>query len=409
MARLAKGTGWLPATPSAEAGADPPVPVTGEHPRVPTARPVPVGPRLARAIVLAVLACSAAVQVIDVATVSLPSAGIKLTVDFVALAGIVALTTLVTSTAVERWPPGRRLAVLLAEAVLAYLPLVVLGRYWAETAGFFAGSALLLLSGWVAWAVFAAVVLGMVPVAAATAAGLGAGGAARLTLSTLVLGLVVFALARLSLALRYVNAARAERAQVAVIGERTRFARDLHDLLGYSLSAITLKAEITKRLVASNPGRARDELTEVLDIARQSLADVRTMASGYRSVSLAKEASSATSLLATAGVDAQVDISCGALDEKVDTELAAVLREAVTNMLRHSTPRNCVIEADVVADTIRVAVRNDGVPRLALSGRDGGGLDNLRARLEAIGGTLNVEVRGDDWYSVLAEAPLDPG
>jgi two-component system sensor histidine kinase DesK len=344
-----------------------------------------------------------------VATVSLPSAGIKLTVDFVALAGIVALTTLVTSTAVERWPPGRRLAVLLAEAVLAYLPLVVLGRYWAETAGFFAGSALLLLSGWVAWAVFAAVVLGMVPVAAATAAGLGAGGAARLTLSTLVLGLVVFALARLSLALRYVNAARAERAQVAVIGERTRFARDLHDLLGYSLSAITLKAEITKRLVASNPGRARDELTEVLDIARQSLADVRTMASGYRSVSLAKEASSATSLLATAGVDAQVDISCGALDEKVDTELAAVLREAVTNMLRHSTPRNCVIEADVVADTIRVAVRNDGVPRLALSGRDGGGLDNLRARLEAIGGTLNVEVRGDDWYSVLAEAPLDPG
>ena len=155
-------------------------------------------------------------------------------------------------------------------------------------AGFFAGSALLLLSGWLAWALFAAVVAGMIPVAAAAAPETGAYGAAYLTLSTLVLGLVVFGLARLSLAIRYVHGTRGELAQLAIIGERMRFARDLHDLLGYSLSAIALKAEVTRRLVGSNPAGARAELAEVLDIARQALADVRTGASGYRNVSLAK-------------------------------------------------------------------------------------------------------------------------
>jgi two-component system sensor histidine kinase DesK len=232
--------------------------------------------------------------------------------------------------------------------------------------------------------------------------------AAYLTLSTMILGLVVFGLARLSLLIRYVHATRGELAQLAVISERMRFARDLHDLLGYSLSAITLKAEVTRRLVGTNPGRARDELAEVLDISRQALADVRIVASGYRNISLAKEASSVTSLLGAAGIDARVDINCGALDEKVDTVFATILREAVTNMLRHSTARHCAIEASIAGETIRLQVSNDGVAHSAASGRAGGGLENLSARLATIGGQITARVRADGWFSVLAEAPLTP-
>jgi two-component system, NarL family, sensor histidine kinase DesK len=404
MPRLTNGAGWLSTAPAPEVGQD----SSGEHARLPSARVIPGGPGLARAVLLAVLCSYVAVQVIDVLTAPLPSHGTKLVVDFAALAGVFALTVSVTSSAAEHWPQWRRLATLLAEAVITYFPLVVLGRVWADMAGFFAGSALLLLSGWMAWALFTAVVAGMIPVAVVAAPGFGAYGAAYLTLSTLVLGLVVFGLARLSLAIRYVYATRGELAQLAVIGERMRFARDLHDLLGYSLSAITLKAEVIRRLVDSNPARARDELAEVLDIARQALADVRTVASGYRNVSLAKEASSVAALLTSAGISSRVCISCGALDEGVDTVLATVLREGVTNMLRHAAPRSCVIEVGVAADTIRLRVSNDGVPRSALADRCGGGLDNLRARLEAIGGELNVEVSGDGWYEMLAEAPLEP-
>jgi signal transduction histidine kinase len=106
------------------------------------------------------------------------------------------------------------------------------------------------------------------------------------------------------------------------------------------------------------------------------------------------EATSVTSLLATASISAQVDVATGALDEQVDTVLATILREAVTNMLTHSAVRHCVIKADVAGDTVRLQVRNDGVTGPGGSRGRPGGLDNLRARLEAIGGTLTVEARG---------------
>jgi two-component system sensor histidine kinase DesK len=268
---------------------------------------------------------------------------------------------------------------------------------------------MLLLAGWVAWAVFAATVGSML-----------VGGLIGLALSeitpatvayqvllTLMVGLVVFGLARLSLLIKYVHARRGELAQLAVISERMRFARDLHDLLGYSLSAITLKAEFTRRLIGTNPGRARDELAEVLDIARQALADVRIVASGYRNISLAKEASSVNSLLAAAGIDAQVDINCGMLDEKLDTVLATVLREAITNMLRHSTARHCTIEASLTGDTVSLQVANDGAARAAPSAHRGG-LDNLSSRMASIGGHITAQVRDDGWFTVHAQAPLTP-
>jgi two-component system sensor histidine kinase DesK len=404
MPRLDRQGGWLSAQPAGEdvldasaggwAGDAQPLPVLEE---------VHGGPRLARAIVVAVLSAYTANQIIDLSVSPLPSHGLELALDLPAIIVLYVLTVWLTSAAAERWSQRQRLAVLLAGGILTYLPIAIFDKLWGDMAGFFAGSALLLLSGWTMWAVFAAAVSSVLVLSALS--GVNPYGVAYLTLSTLVLGLVVFGLARLSQLIRYVHARRGEVAQLAVASERMRFARDLHDLLGYSLSAITLKAELTKRLVATNPDRARDELAEVLDIARQALADVRIVATGYRRFSLAKEASSVTSLLTAAGIDTQVDVSIGPLDEKADTVLATVMREAVTNMLRHSAARHCDIEAGIAWDTIRLLVRNDGVPDQAATGRVGGGIENLSARMASIGGSLTARIGADGWFEVLAQAP----
>jgi two-component system, NarL family, sensor histidine kinase DesK len=361
------------------------------------------GPRLARAILLTVLCGFLAVQVIDILTSPIESQGYTLAVGLTSICVVFVLQVFNSSAGAAQWSMGRRLGMLLAQAIVTYVPLLVLGKEWAGMAGFLAGSILLLVPGWAAWVLFTAVVTSML--VGPLLLGLGAYSVAYLTVATLDIGLVVFGLSRLSSVIRYAHAKRAELAQLAVLNERMRFARDLHDLLGYSLSAITLKAELTRRLVSSNPSRARDELAELLDIARQALADVRLVASGYRNISLAKEAASVASLLSTAGITAKVEINCGPLDEKVDTVLATVLREAVTNMLRHSSAQNCSIEADLAGETVYLRMTNDGVPRSAASGRHGGGLENLTTRLAAVGGKLTATSR-DGHFDLLAEVAI---
>ena len=367
---------------------------------------VPGDIRLARLILLTVLSGFLAVQLIDVLTSPIPSHGAAVGISLVCVVVVFTLQVFISSPGASRWPTWRRAVMLLVQGMVTYLPLVVLGQAWGGMAGFFAGSVLLLVPGWAAWALFTAVTASML--AAGELWGLGSYGVAYVTVATLDIGLVVFGLSRLSQVVRYAHATRAQLAQLAVIGERMRFARDLHDLLGYSLSAITLKAELTRRLVASNPAQARDELAEVLDIARQALADVRLVARGYRNISLAKEGSSVASLLSAAGIDARVEITCGALDEKVDTVLATVLREAVTNMLRHSTAQTCIIEADQVGEMIRLRVANDGVPPPEASSSHGGGLQNLAERLAGVDGRLTAGIRPDGRFEVLAEAPAVP-
>ena len=401
MAGLVSRTGWLSTTAS-PLSPDAPTSADAEAEHTTTAPGIAGGPKLARAIVLAVLASYGAVQVIDALTSLLPVRGAKLALDFGCLVLLLGMTAAVTSAGAERWPLWRRLGLLLAEALVTYLPMLVLLREWAGLAGFFAGSTLLLLSGAIAWILFAAAIGSMLIIPIVNH--LGPYGTAYLALSTLVLGLVIFGLARLAQLVRYVYSRRSELAQLAVMKERERFARDLHDLLGYSLSAITLKAELARRLVGSSPARARDELSEVVDVARQALADTRLVAHGYRNINLAKEASAVAALLADAGIDAQVEINCGPLDEAVDTVLATVLREAVTNILRHSTAQNCSVEAGYVGETIRLRVVNDGVLRSPTADTRHGGLENLTARLETIGGRLTV-TSCDGQFDLLAEVP----
>lgn len=354
---------------------------------------------------LALLCALAALQGIQQLTRPLPAHGSRLAVDTAAIVVLVALVVVTTLSPTEHWPLWRRLAMLLTTGLVTYLPAVVFGDFFGGMAGYFGGSALALLPGRTAWGLFVGTVGSMVLLP--SMANVSPSGTAYVTCSSVVLGMVVFVVARLSHLNRYVDARSSELAQFAVIKERMRFARDLHDILGYGLSAIILKAEFARRLANHDPGRVRDELAEMLDIAREALADVRVMANGYRNISLAKEASPVASLLAAAGINAQVEVTCGALDESVDMVLAIALREAVTNVLRHSQAKNCTIQAVVVGDTVRLRVTNDGMLRSASAGQHGSGLENLSARLMAIGGRLSVEAR-EGSFTVLAEAPLTP-
>lgn len=403
MPGLATRAGWLLSATSAPQHAEPTTPAEFDTKcGRPGARGVVGEPRLARVITLAVLCSCTAVQVIDVGRSPFPVA--TQSVDYVFTGVLFALTVCVTSPSAASWPSRLRLAVLLAQGLATYLPLAVMLSEWGGMGGFLAGSALVLLSGWRAWLVFAVVVAGMT--VEPLAMNLGWYTTAYLALSTLILGLVLFGFTRLAGLTRHVHATGyGELVHVAVMNERNRFARDLHDLLGFSLSVITLKAELIRHLMNSNPATARDELAKVLDIARQALADTRLVANGYLNISLSKEASSVSTVLAAVGIDARVEINCRELDETVDTVLATVLREALTNMLRHSAAQKCWVEACQDSATVRLRVVNDGAPRSAARDGHHGGLENLTTRLEAIGGQITVKVR-DGWFDLLAEAPI---
>ncbi|MFF2077210.1 sensor histidine kinase [Kitasatospora sp. NPDC058162] len=294
-----------------------------------------------------------------------------------------------------------------AQAVLTYLPLVFFGFSWGGMPGFLGSSVLLLLRGAVAGAAFGAVV------ASAGISGLllgvGVAESVYLTVAAALTGLIVFGLTSLAQLVIEVRRAQQELARLAVTRERLRFARDLHDLLGYSLSAITLKSELTSRLVTANPQRALEELGGVLEISRQALADVRAVARGYREMSLAGEAVSARSVLAAAGIEARFDVDGLRPDGPADTVLATVLREGVTNLLRHSTAERCVVEGRVAGGRLRLTLSNDGVPGDGAGPGDGdgrgGGLDNLEVRLAELGGRLSAGSDDRGWFHLVAEVP----
>ncbi len=349
------------------------------------------------------LCCFAFIAVLNILALALGRTA--LVASLACFAGIFALQLAHSSLDVRPWPASRRFLTLFAQAVLTYLPFLWVGRSWGGMAGFLAGSVLLVVQGPSRWLLFAAVAASvMVP---SLLAGMGIIDVSYITVSTLLTGLIVYGLRRLASLLEEVHAARGELARMAVTRERLRVARDLHDLLGYSLSAITLKIELAHRLLPTHPNRAQREVADILVIARQALADVRLVASGYRDMSLSAEARSAQSVLSAADIDIRIDISCGTLPTHIDTIMATVLREAVTNVLRHSKAARCVIEAVDEEGRIRLTVRNDGVQNIAARPlTSGSGLGNLAKRLGGIGGHISAGLREDGWFHATAVAPI---
>ncbi|MFI6575598.1 sensor histidine kinase [Nocardiopsis sp. NPDC050513] len=204
------------------------------------------------------------------------------------------------------------------------------------------------------------------------------------------------------------------RARLAVTEERLRFSRDMHDLLGHSLSALAVKSELAGRLLEASPERAAAEMAEVQALARTSLQQVRCAVSGYREVRLADEVESVTALVRAGRAEAVVTGLDG-LDLPRDTQTLAawVVRESVTNVLRHSDATRCRIgftstrDPGTGTETLVVEVAND---RAGGASGDrtvfGNGLSGLSERVAAGGGSLSAARTGDGGFLVRAVLPV---
>ncbi|CAM5368066.1 MULTISPECIES: sensor histidine kinase [Streptomyces] len=363
-------------------------------------------PRLARIILVVVLLGYLSVTAINLAAA--PHTRFSLVLSFVCQAGVFLLQIRHSGAGARHAPLWGRCVTLGCQAALTYVPLIFFRSQWGSMAGFLAGSLLLLLPPRRAWPAYGLV--GSTMAIPPLLEGLPLRDAFYLAQSSLLTGLVVYGLSRLAELVKALHDTRIELTRMAVTQERLRFARDLHDLLGYSLSVITLKSELIHRLVPSHPERAMEEVGEVLAVSRKSLADVRSVAAGLRGMSLEQELASAESLLRSADVTVHSDIRLGEIDPQVDTVLAAVAREAITNLLRHSRASVCAITSVQDDGVVRLRISNDGVdPSYRdVSPHSGSGLGNLETRLGAVSGRLSVSRAGDETFTLIAEVPAHP-
>jgi len=382
-------------------------PLDAENPIQASVHPA-LAPRLARGITLVVLLCYCSVVIINV----LSSDGAS-SAELVACVGIVLLEFGVqftlTSPSARGWTLRRRLVTLAAQTVLTYLPAAWFGLDWGSMQGPLAGTLLLTLPHRVAWPSFGLVVASspVYPLLEGQDVLYGC----YIVISVTLAGLVIYGLTRLTDLVQQLHDTREQLAHMAVTKERLRFARDLHDLLGYSLSTITLKGELVSRLIPVRPEQAAEETTSMLLVARQALADVRLVSRGYRDMSLRGEAESAAKVLESAEVRVEADVRVERMHPVVDTVLATALREGVTNILRHSKAEVCTIRATSGTETVLLTLVNDGVADGGKSdARSGGGsgLGNLRTRLTEIGGELTAGVDEDGLFRLEARAPLQP-
>jgi two-component system sensor histidine kinase DesK len=198
--------------------------------------------------------------------------------------------------------------------------------------------------------------------------------------------------------------AREEVGRLAVAEERLRFARDLHDLLGHSLSVIVLKSELAGRLSDADPARAAHEIRDVERVAREALREVRDAVAGYRQLGLGQELESARATLGAAGIEARLQLLPGGLPTLVDSTLAWALREGITNVIRHSGARHAEVRVERMDDHVGLELLDDGVGCDGCD--DGNGLRGLRERVAARGGTLVAGPRPEGGFRLAVRLPL---
>jgi two-component system sensor histidine kinase DesK len=182
--------------------------------------------------------------------------------------------------------------------------------------------------------------------------------------------------------------AQEEVERLAKLAERERIARDMHDLLGHTLSVVVLKTELAQKLMARDPARAMQEIAEVERISRQGLAEVREAITGYRSSGLAAEIEHVRDTLTTAGIDTTIEARAVSLPPAQETALSLALREAATNVIRHAGATKCHIRFYAQDGSALMEVHDDG------RGGDapfGNGLTGMRERIQSLGGVLMKE------------------
>jgi two-component system sensor histidine kinase DesK len=176
--------------------------------------------------------------------------------------------------------------------------------------------------------------------------------------------------------------------RLAGLAERERIARDLHDLLGHTLSVVALKSELARKLIDRDTDAARDQIREVETVAREALAQVREAVIGIRATGLEAELTSARLALLSADVRLDQRLAPLPIDAEVEQALALAVREAVTNIIRHAGAHRVEVELSAEKDRVLLSIGDDGRGGVE---RHGNGLTGMRERLAAIGGTLEVE------------------
>jgi two-component system, NarL family, sensor histidine kinase DesK len=375
-----------------------------------------VGARLARAVLVVVLCGYAAAGLNDAAQGDAAAWLIVL----LAVGSVVAVALQLHHSRAA-WRGGRARGwplTLGLQAVLAYAFFLPPVRVLFVPTLFLGGAVLLVVPSRWRWAGYAAVVVIWVALAATVPMRLpGFGDRPLVTLydgvAAAFAGLFVYALSRLAGMARELEALRGQLARMAAVRERLRVARDVHDLLGLGLSAIALKADLIRKLIGRDDARAAAEIEELSRICVATRADVRLVAGDRHRLSLVGECAAARQILASAGIRVDARAWAGSLPPAADEVLAPVLREAVTNILRHSAATSCQIDISAVGGTLRLAVSNDGVTgRARPPGGEGGpgtrggsGLANLTARVQAVGGRLTFRC-ADGRFELTAELPL---
>lgn len=201
-----------------------------------------------------------------------------------------------------------------------------------------------------------------------------------------VVALTMFAVMQVMRANQALAEARAELTRLAAENERIRIARDLHDLLGHSLTTITVKAGLARRLGSADPARAVDQIAEVEELSRQALADVRAAVSGYRDVTLVTELARGRELLRVAGIAADLPTAADVVAPANQELFGWAVREGLINVIRHSRASSCAVRLSPSS----VEITDDGMGAAALAGN---GLRGLRERVAAAGGTLETGPR----------------
>ena len=263
-------------------------------------------------------------------------------------------------------------------------------------------------------------VLGCAGLAAGTTlvAGGGGGAAVGWATSSLGIGLLMLVMRDLRVRNEELCAARAELAELAVAQERERFARDLHDLLGHSLSVIALKAELAGRLVRDRPADAGREIAELEQVARTALTEVRDAVSGYRRPTLDDELAGARMALSAAGIEPDVRRASLTLAPETEAVLAWAVREGATNVIRHSRARRCTITVSGCQEQATVEIVDDGSAgtvvatagagstRGAAGGGGGHGIAGLAERARAVGGELEAAAATGAGYRLAVTVPV---
>ncbi|MFC4011788.1 sensor histidine kinase [Nonomuraea purpurea] len=194
---------------------------------------------------------------------------------------------------------------------------------------------------------------------------------------------------------------RAAHARLAVAEERLRLARDLHDLVGHQLSAIAVKTELAVRLSDADAAAAKAEMSEVNTLTRKALKELRQAVRGYRELDLSAELNSVKGVLEAAGVRCEVRLPYRELPAGVAPVFAYVVREAATNVLKHSSASFCDVTIRFTDREAELRVRNDGVERRQTADL-GSGLVGMSERLAAVGGTVTARPTGDGEFLVHA-------